>query len=348
MDIQPVQSSGPHNRVGLIADTPLVQHMLHQVVADAGYEVAVNTSPERLNPSLLDSETIRVWVVELEDHDAWDEFINDLLERVEAPILFGDGDIPGKTDERYPRWHKRMQDKLRALAPVVEPKTEAPEIDLEQLLKSTPRSVYSLPERLRTAPKTDLGPLWVLCASLGGPEAVKAFLDVLPRDIPASFLYAQHIDAGCLDALIHSIGRHTELKLVGGGHGTQLENGRVYVVPVDHEIRFTDNHGILWQNNPWSGPYGPSHDHLLKNVVTRFGSATNTIIFSGMGSDGAVGVTEVQTAGGTVWAQETDSCVESSMPDSADRTGAVSWRGTPEAMAEKLIAWLDANRTQVA
>ncbi|GGX44319.1 chemotaxis protein CheB [Saccharospirillum salsuginis] len=346
MDTRP--ATDQHNRVGLIADTPLVQHMLHQVVADAGYEVAVNTSPERLNATLLDSETIRVWVVELENHDTWDTFLNDLLERVEAPILFGDGDIPGKNDERYPRWHKRMQDKLRALAPVVEPKVDAPEIDLERLLKTTPRPVYTLPDRLKSAPKTELGPIWVLCASLGGPEAVKTFLDLLPRDLPACFLYAQHIDAGCLDALIQSIGRHTELKLVPGGHGSQLENGRVHVVPVNHEIRFTENHGIVWQNNPWSGPYGPSHDHLLKNVVTRFGSDTNAIVFSGMGSDGAIGATEVESAGGTVWAQDHVSCVQSSMPDSADRTGAVAWRGSPEAMAEKLIAWLDSHSTQVA
>lgn len=346
MTVGPVTDQ--HNRVGLIADTPLVQHMLHQVVTDAGYEVAVNTSPERLNPSLLDSETIRVWVVELEDHDAWDTFLNDLLERVEAPILFGEGEIPGKADAGYSRWHKRMQEKLRSLAPVVEPKAQAPAIDLEHLLDASPRRVYTLPARLKTAPKTELGPVWVLCASLGGPEAVKEFLDLLPGDLPACFLYAQHIDAGCVDALIQSLGRHTELTLVPGQHGAQLENGRVHVVPVDHEIQVTENHGIVWQNNPWSGPYGPSHDHLLNNMVARFGRDTHTIIFSGMGSDGTIGATEVQSAGGTVWAQDHDSCVESSMPDSADRTGAVAWRGTPEAMAAKFIAWLDAHRNQVA
>lgn len=336
------------NRVGIIADTPLVQHLLQAVVAEAGYEVAVNTSPERLNPFLLNSETIRVWVVEVEDHEAWDAFLHDLLERTDSPILFGDGDIPGKTDEAYPSWHRRMQKKLRSLVPVSEPVADAPQIDLEALLTRTPPQAYTLPERLRTAPKTELGPVWVLCASLGGPEAVKAFLDVLPGDIPASFLYAQHIDAGCVDALLQSVGRHTELNLVNGAHGCQLENGHVYVVPVTHEIRFTENHGIVWQNNPWTGPYGPSHDHLLNNVVHGFGGAVNAIVFSGMGSDGSVGVTGLQASGGTVWAQDSASCVQSSMPDTADRTGAVSWRGSPEALAEKLLAWLEAHTSRVA
>ncbi|MHA7880739.1 MAG: chemotaxis protein CheB [Saccharospirillum sp.] len=337
-----------HNRIGIIAETPLVQHQLQKVIEESGYEVAVNTSPERLNPDWLSNETIRVWVVELEDHEAWEAFLHELLERAQAPILFGDASLPAKNDDDYGRWKRRMEAKLNELAPVVEPPKTAPVFDLNALPKRTEVPVYDLPESLRQAPKTELGPLWVLCASLGGPEAVKRFLDVLPGEIPASFLYAQHIDAGCLDALEQSVGRHTELTLCAADHGCQLENGHVYVVPVQHEIRFTGNHGIVWQNNPWSGPYGPSHDHLLNNVVKAFGRRAHAIVFSGMGSDGALGVSALAGAGGTVWAQSPDSCVQSSMPDSAERSGAVRWRDTPEALARRLIDWLSEQRTRVA
>lgn len=339
---------GQLNRVGIIAETPLAQHQLQKVIEEAGYEVAVNTSPDRLNLDLLSNETIRVWVVELEDHEAWDSFLHELLERAEAPILFGDGILPGKNDDGYLRWIRRMQSKLNELAPVVEPPKSAPVFDLDALPKRSEISVYALPELLKQAPKTELGPLWVLCASLGGPEAVKRFLDVLPGDIPASFLYAQHIDAGCIEALELSVGRHTQLGLRAAEHGSQLENGHVYVVPVQHEIRFTENHGIVWQNNPWSGPYGPSHDHLLSNVVKTFGDRAHAIVFSGMGSDGAIGVSALANAGGTVWAQSQDSCVQSSMPDSAMRSGAVSWRDSPEALAKRLIDWLSEQQYQVA
>lgn len=337
-----------HNRVGIIAETPLAQHQLQKVVEEAGYEVAVNTSPERLKLDLLSNETIRVWVVELEDHEAWETFLHELLERAEAPILFGDANLPGKNDDGYLRWMRRMQSKLNEVAPVVEAPKTAPVFDLDSLPKRAEVAVYALPESLKQAKRTELGPLWVLCASLGGPEAVKRFLDVLPGDVPASFLYAQHIDAGCLMALEQSVGRHTQLTLSAAEHGCQLENGHVYVVPVNHEIRFTENHGILWQNNPWSGPYGPSHDHLLNNVVKTFGERAHAIVFSGMGSDGALGATAMASAGGTVWAQSQDSCVQSSMPDSADRTGAVSWRDTPEALAQRLIDWLSEQQSRVA
>jgi chemosensory pili system protein ChpB (putative protein-glutamate methylesterase) len=339
---------GKHNRVGIISSSSLVQHQMQTVIADAGYEIAVNTSPDRLNKKFLSNETIRLWVVELEADDQWTDFVQEILELTEAPILFGDGAIPGKNDEEYPRWSRRIHEKLQSFAPAVEEAVSAPEINLESLISKPQQPIFELPESLRKAPSPDLGPVWVLCASLGGPEPVKEFLDLLPKDIPASFLYAQHIDAGCMGALVQSVGRHTALSVVDGEHGIQMANGLVCVVPVDNEILFTDNHGILWQNNSWSGPYGPSHDQLLENVAEHFGKRCNTIIFSGMGSDGSLGSSLVKESGGTVWSQTTESCVQSSMPDSAFDAGTVDWRGTPAEMAEKLILWLDENSVEAA
>ncbi len=338
---------GQLNQVGIIGSTPLVQHQVQQVVENAGYEIAVNTSPERLNIDLLSDENIRLWVVEIGDAEKWTDLIQEILEQTDSPVLFGDANIPGQNEEDYPRWHRRIKEKLGSYAPLIG-KRHAPDINLESLVNKPEQPVYELPDDLRNAPHPDLGPVWVLCASLGGPQAVKEFLDLLPDDIPATFLYAQHIDAGCLDPLVSSIGRHTHLNVISGEHGIQLANGKVYVVPVDNEITFSDNHGILWQNQEWNGPYGPSHDHLLKNVADHFGKRCNAIIFSGMGDDGALGTSYIKEFGGTVWSQDAESCVQSSMPDSADATGLVDWRGTPTEMAEKLIRWLAEHQNQAA
>jgi chemosensory pili system protein ChpB (putative protein-glutamate methylesterase) len=338
---------GKLNRVGIIASTPLVRHQMQVAVADAGYEIAVNTSPERLDKRLLGNETIRLWAVELEEDDRWADFINDVVEQVDVPVLFGDAVIPAKNTDSYIRWHKRIQRKLHSLVPTITAPASAPNVDLNILDKKPEQPIFTLPASLRRAPSTDVSYVWVLCASLGGPQAVKELLDLLPEGIPAAFLYAQHIDKGCLEALVQSVGRHTGLETKMADHGLQLENGKVLVVPVTNEIVFTDNHGILWRNNDWSGPYGPSLDQLLKNVSEHYGSHCNTVIFSGMGSDGSIGAALVKENGGQVWAQSSDSCVQSSMPDSAAETGSVDWRGTPAEIAKKLIEWL-AERSQVA
>ena len=67
-----------------------------------------------------------------------------------------------------------------------------------------------------------------------------------------------------------------------------------------------------------------------------------------MGSDGSLGSSLVKEQGGTVWAQTTESCVQSSMPDSAFEAGTVDWRGNPAEMAEKLLRWLAENQTKAA
>lgn len=47
--------------------------------------------------------------------------------------------------------------------------------------------------------------VWLLAASLGGPEAVKAFMDALPGGLPVGFVYAQHIEASFESALSLSL-----------------------------------------------------------------------------------------------------------------------------------------------
>jgi chemosensory pili system protein ChpB (putative protein-glutamate methylesterase) len=155
---------GKHNRVGIIASTALVQHQLQWVISDAGYEVAVNTSPERLNKLFLANETIRLWVVELADDGQWNELLQEMLELTQVPILFGEGQLPGKNDEDYPRWRKRMQQKMHALAPVLEAAVSAPKFDLDTLL----RIARVITEGIQSGLGPDMGIVCVPGWSAGG------------------------------------------------------------------------------------------------------------------------------------------------------------------------------------
>lgn len=322
-------------RVAVIADSSLIQHRLQALLVEAQYDVALCTSSERINSALLNNDTITIWVVHLDDEQS--EFIDELLDLPDVAILFSDGDIPSKSEELlYNKWHDRLIDKLHAISPPSVACESGPKIDLENLV-SEPKKVLKLPATIKFTQKTDVSQVWVLCASLGGPEAVKAFLDCLPKDVPAAFVYGQHIHAECLDALLVSIGRHCQLPFKYAKHGEQLENGSVLVVPVDHEIQIHENNAVQWLEHGWPGPYGPSHDQLLKNISDRYGDKSHCIIFSGMGSDGSIGATIMSERGGMVWAQSQEGCIQSSMPDSAYETGCVSIRMQPEELAQQFI-----------
>lgn len=71
-------------------------------------------------------------------------------------------------------------------------------------------------------------------------------------------------------------------------------------------------------------------------VAKRYGNMAGTIIFSGMGDDGALGCKAIAEGGGVVWAQDVDSCVISSMPDQARKTNTVTYSANPQTLADKL------------
>lgn len=330
--------------IAVVASSSLTQYVLQTTLVGAGYSVVLNTSPERLDKAQLTNTAIQLWVVEInEDDDS--SFLTDDLERIDAPILFGDGVVPSLNDDRYRLWRERLLDKLHHGLIRIEPDTEQALFNLPSKKESPSRSTVPSPARLEQGARSELGSVWVLCASLGGPQAVKDFVDALPENVPAAFLYGQHIDAGCVDPLLKSIGRHAGLPLVPISTGTKLQNGHIYFIPVDREIFINERDEAEQLRSAWKGPYGPSHDHLLANVVSRYGHRCHCIIFSGMGEDGAIGAKLVKESGGEVWAQSAQSCVQSSMPDAADFQDAVSWRGSPEDLAQKLVTWLEHDNT---
>jgi chemosensory pili system protein ChpB (putative protein-glutamate methylesterase) len=78
----------------------------------------------------------------------------------------------------------------------------------------------------------------------------------------------------------------------------------------------------------------------MLEVANKFGKRAGTIIFSGMGDDGKIGCDSIAEMGGIVWAQDIASCVVSSMPDHARKTGKVSFSAKPENLAKQLHEFL--------
>lgn len=323
-------------RIGIIADSTLQGHLLSQAVRAQGFEVVVNTDPENLDRSWFGPERLDLWVVDLTSEDRWQNFLDVLLEEAGAPILFCDGQAPARTAEEYPRWERRLLGKM--LDYVEKPHIEE---SLEGLEKPpAPPEVIPTPEEFRRhPPRTDAPPerVWVLGASLGGPAAVKRFLDSLPPELPVAFVLAQHIDAGFLETLTRVLVRDNSLACRIGHDGELLEYGTVLIAPVEYEINFTKDGRVHSTRREWEGPYAPSIDQVINNVSNCFETRAGAILFSGMGNDGSIAGPLMKSKGGQVWAQSAESCAVSSQPDAARETGCVAWSGTPEELARQLV-----------
>tara|TARA_R110001592_G_scaffold319724_2_gene597459 strand:+ start:10732 stop:11901 length:1170 start_codon:yes stop_codon:yes gene_type:complete len=352
-----MQAENLHPYIGVISDCALQRHMIQKALSNYGLPIALSCAPSLFPAQAADKiQQVACWILVLEDEDFESNEITSLIEQTEIPVLFGLGKAPSKYDELYISWERRLFGKLEELIGQVDIfESESSVLSLSQQADTIEKNASDLAvnnayenETLfisqqrklasgsSTSPKKPASEIWVLAASLGGPSAIKSFLDLIPQNIKASFLYAQHIDAHFSQVLTQVLGRHAKLDLLALENDYPLYDGEVRVIPVDHEVRF-ESEQVQITENPWQGPYGPSIDHLLKNVVSGFGSKCNLIVFSGMGNDSAMMAQAMQKTGCQIWTQSPETCANASMPQTIIDMNCSHFTSTPEGLAEALI-----------
>ncbi|WPC04867.1 chemotaxis protein CheB [Pseudomonas benzenivorans] len=324
-------------RIAVIADTSLQRHVLQQALNGSGYQVVLNSDPARLDEDALGACETDLWLVDLAQSED-SPLVDSLLERVTAPVLFGEGHAPERHSENYPRWERRLFGKLKKL--IGDP-SQAVGPSLAALLTEAQRPArLELPQALAETPLTAGEParqVWLLAASLGGPAAVKAFLDALPGGLPVGFVYAQHIDPSFETALPQAVGRHSQWHVNPARHGEPIRCGEVVVAPISRELGFSDERLMQISERGWPEPYSPSIDQMMLNLAQHFGSQCGVISFSGMGSDGSAAAAYVRRQGGDIWTQRGDSCACPSMPDSLREGGYSSFSADPRELAAALV-----------
>ncbi|WP_043237551.1 chemotaxis protein CheB [Stutzerimonas azotifigens] len=335
-------------RIAVIADTSLQRHVLQKALTANGYRVILNTDPARLEADDLAQCEADLWLVDLAQSED-SPLVDSLLEKASSPVLFGEGHAPERSSEHYPRWERRLFGKLKRL--VGDP-SRAVGPTLEALLAEARNPArLTLPQSLAgfsSMPVTPARQVWLLAASMGGPEAVKAFLDALPGGLPVGFVYAQHIEESFEATLPQAVGRHSQWQVLGARDGQPVRCGEVVIAPIAQELGFDEQGAMRLTGRGWPEPYSPSIDQMMLNLAQQFGARCGVIAFSGMGSDGSAAAAYVRRQGGSIWTQRADSCVCSSMPD-ALREGGYSLRsGDPRELAQALVDHLAASAAELA
>jgi len=271
-----------HATLGVISSDPLLRADLVAFAGEFGFTLGPNVAPDAwhtVDASKLPD--VDCWLVDEQFFEHEYEEVESFLEESERPVIYGLNSFNREPDVR-----RR---------------------EFISLLKKLMAHIRDGEEELQE--------LWILGASLGGPEAVKEFLDALPEGLPVAFMYAQHLDEANAKILTDVIGRDAKIPVVGIQGVTALQKGIVYKVPVDQSIDFVQ--GACFKTGmPWTGQYTPSIEELLRRAAHIYGARAHVIYFSGMGEDGALVATEMNRRGSTVWAQSTQSAVSSAMPES--------------------------------
>jgi len=327
-------------KVALLAPEDGNRASLQSLLQENGLEVVLSGSAEPSFVQRLRSCHADVLLISVNDDigDDEDNVIDQITEFSEMPILFNDSSTNNDSSDKG--WARKIIQKLRELVET-EPVQEIPTLSTPQpVANAAPKPVVPLlqpvDDNFQPAGDTlDLN-VWVLGASLGGPQAVRQFLAAIKEDLPVAFILAQHIGANHVTLLAEQLNRVTSFNVIPGRSGHRLQHKEVILTPADKHITFTSEGLLALQPAPPGTIYSPSIDHVMHEVANHFGARAGTIIFSGMGDDGAKGCISITNNGGLAWAQDIASCVVSSMPDQARKTGHITFSGHPEQLAQHL------------
>ncbi|NCT66794.1 MAG: chemotaxis protein CheB [Rhodanobacteraceae bacterium] len=179
--------------------------------------------------------------------------------------------------------------------------------------------------------------VWVLGASIGGPESVREFLAAFPRDYPALFVLAQHLGDEFVGMMTQQLAKATALTVRTPTHGERVGHGEVVVVPNAKRLLVDAQGVVVLEPIRGESAFSPSIDRVLQDMADRFGAAAGAIVFSGMTHDAIEGCRYLAAKGGTVYAQRPDTCVVSSMVEGVCEAGVVSFLGSPRELADKLL-----------
>jgi two-component system chemotaxis response regulator CheB/chemosensory pili system protein ChpB (putative protein-glutamate methylesterase) len=192
--------------------------------------------------------------------------------------------------------------------------------------------------RLKVGASAELQHVFVLGASIGGPEAVREFLGALPPGFPALFVLVQHMGDEFLELMSAQLARSVTLTVRTPTHGEIFGHGEIVIVTTKQRLQIDAEGVVTLSPLPERTAYSPSIDLVLRDVADQFGSKAGAIIFSGMAQDAIAGSAYLKARGGVVWTQDPNTCTISTMVDAVTQTGAVTFSGSPQELAAKMIA----------
>ena len=160
-------------------------------------------------------------------------------------------------------------------------------------------------------------------ASTGGTQAIEYVLTRLPADTPG-IIITQHIPAGFSRAFAERLDKLCPMRVAEAQDGNLVVPGLALVAPGNYHMILRESGGVYRvaiKDGPLVCYQRPSVDVLFSSVAEAAGPAAVGVILTGMGSDGALGLCTMKSAGAVTIAQDEATCIVFGMPKEAIRLG---------------------------
>ena len=182
------------------------------------------------------------------------------------------------------------------------------------LLRKPPRPA-NLPARRQV---NDPVALVAVGVSTGGPNALQEILPTLPEDLPVPIVVVQHMPPGFTAPFAERLNQLCPISIREAAHGEMVHPGVVYIAPAGSHLtvsRLTESRTVIFLSDKREDKqHIPSIDIMMQSTASAFRSQAMGIIMTGMGSDGAQGMSAIHREGGFTLGQDEASCTVYGMP----------------------------------
>ena len=177
--------------------------------------------------------------------------------------------------------------------------------------------------------------LVVIGSSTGGLKILEELFPRLPV-LKAAVLIIQHITPMIDKAFVSSLARVSKMPVTLAYAGLSLQEGQVYLAPGGVHLSLVRNQNIHLYSGEKVNSVCPSIDVTMKTIIRPTIGRLAGVILTGMGCDGAAGISHIKQLGGITIAQDQRTSVIYGMPKAAAETGTIDFILPTERIADKL------------
>ena len=179
-------------------------------------------------------------------------------------------------------------------------------------------------------------PLVAIGSSTGGPKALATILSKLPANFNSAIAIVQHVDAQFSSGLVEWLNQQSKLPVRLAAVGESLQKGTVLVAGTNDHLILKPDLTLGYTKDPINYPYRPSVDVFFKSLAQNWKHQGIGVLLTGMGRDGAEGLSALRLQGWHTIAQDKASCVVYGMPKAAVELNAAMEVLSPDDIATML------------
>lgn len=178
--------------------------------------------------------------------------------------------------------------------------------------------------------------------STGGPNALARMLPTIPADIGVPIVIVQHMPPVFTQSLAKSLNAKCAIEVREAVDGEPLVPNTALIAPGGKQMKVVaSNDGrnriVRINEDPPENSCRPSVDYLFRSLASLYVGRATGVIMTGMGSDGAKGLTLMKQNGAHVIAQDEATCVVYGMPKAPTDAGIVDTVAPLERIGEEIV-----------